>query len=123
MSSWGGRAFASGAQSLERRSGQSFDRPGIWDKADTLTVFSASMSEISAMIRLIWFSRLVLFAIALNAPRLSDRISKVVVADNCFAQIFKATRMASASHRVVNAESPIFASNLKMSSGWMMSAK
>ena len=67
------------------------------------------MSVISEMILFSKVALLDRFAIALSAPRLSDLISKLVDLEMREVQFLSATKIASASHRVVNADSPRFA--------------
>ena len=111
-----GRTFASGAHSLDKASDQSFDRPGICAKADTFTYVSASISAISAIILFRFSALLAFLATAFSAARLSALISNFVPGDKSFGQLFKATKMASASHKVVHAGSPVFAINFARSS-------
>ena len=71
------------------------------------TPVSASSKAISAIILLTPAALLELFAMEQSAPRLSDRSSNEVVSSTWCDHSLRATKTASASHRVVKADSPL----------------
>ena len=84
---------------------------------------TASNKASSPMTLLTLAERLERLDMALSAPRLSDRSSTDVCSPMWLDHNLRATRAASASHRVVKADSPRLALKFAKSYPWMMSAK